>query len=427
MKLVRSVLVVACICSLFAAHAAADGLVRLASDDIYYVAQEGAEPSPSDVVPDPDEPVKGKEDGCGCEKATKGCGDPCYMDPWELVPRTCRGFKAGGWIQMGYHTEGANGIGVAAPALVRPAFNNYPNTFQMQQAWVYAEKAAETYGHGWDWGYRFDYVYGTDGQDAQSIGSAPGNWDTTWDAGVAYGHALPQLYAEVAYNDLSVKVGRFFTIAGYESVMAPQNFFYSHSATFLIEPFAHTGFVAEWDYSDSVTFYGGWTWGWDTGFERNGGDALLAGVSLQLTDALTFAYYTSMGDYAFAAQQGSDSDGYFHSILLDLSVTDRLTYVLQTDYLDNALYTTIFAAPVGPMISVNQYLFYELNDRWALGARFDWVRADGTQVEFINMTVGANWRPHPNVVIRPELRVDDFDVPGLQDSTTFGIDAIFTF
>ncbi len=411
MKLVRSAFVVACICSLFAAHAAADGLVRLASDDIHYVNQDDTDPSPSDAVPEPEpEPVY---------------YDNSYgMDPWELVPRTCRGFKAGGWIQMGYHTEGANGIGVAAPALVRGPFNNYPNTFQMHQAWVYAEKAAETNGYGWDWGYRFDYVYGTDGQDAQSIGSTPGNWDTTWDAGAFYGHALPQLYAEVAYNDLSVKVGRFFSIVGYERVMAPQNFFYSHSVSFLLEPFAHTGFVAEWDYSDNVTLYGGWTWGWDTGYERNGGDALLAGLSLQLTDALTFAYYTSAGDFAFATGPGSDSDGYFHTMLLDWSVTDRLTYVLQTDYLDN----TLFSATVGPLLTLNQYFLFEVNDRWSFGARFEWIRADGTQVEFADVTIGANYRPHPNVVIRPEVRYDDFDLGGgLQDSTTLGIDAIFTF
>ncbi len=354
-------------------------------------------------------------------------GDPCCTIPRHLFPTSCGGLNIGGWLQMGYHTEGANGIGVAAAASVRGPFNNYPNALQLQQGWFFAEKKAETYGYGLDWGFRFDYVYGTDGQDAQSIGNTPGNWDTTWDAGNFYGHALPQLYAEVAYDDLSVKIGRFFTIAGYESVMAPQNFFYSHSASFLLEPFAHTGFLAEWDYSDNVTLYGGWTMGWDTGYERNGGDAVLGGFSLQLTDAVTFAYYASMGDFGMAATRGSDSNGYFHTMLLDCRVTDRLTYVLQTDYLDNALYTTVIAAPIGPVLTVNQYLLYEVNDRWAFGARFDWLRFDGTQREFANFTFGANYRPHPNVVIRPELRYDDFDNLGLQDSTTLGIDAILTF
>jgi hypothetical protein len=42
--------------------------------------------------------------------------------------------------------------------------------------------------------------------------------------------------------------------------------------------------------------------------------------------------------------------------------------------------------------------------------------------------LGANYRPHPNLVIRPELRFEDFDpVIGREDQTLFGIDAVFTF
>ena len=40
-----------------------------------------------------------------------------------------------------------------------------------------------------------------------------------------YGFALPQVYGEVAMGDLSVKMGHFFTIIGYEVVTAPDNFF----------------------------------------------------------------------------------------------------------------------------------------------------------------------------------------------------------
>jgi hypothetical protein len=48
--------------------------------------------------------------------------------------------------------------------------------------------------------------------------------------------------------------------------------------------------------------------------------------------------------------------------------------------------------------------------------------------DFAQFTFGANYRPHPNVVVRPEVRVDDLDpVLGRQDSTLFGIDAIINF
>jgi len=47
------------------------------------------------------------------------------------------------------------------------------------------------------------------------------------------------------------------------------------------------------------------------------------------------------------------------------------------------------------------------------------------------VTVGVNWQPHPNFVLRPEIKHNSGDALvnlGLPDeSTIFGIDAILTF
>ena len=414
-------------------------LVGTASGEIYFVAQEESEPSPSDViVADGDGVQQGGpatqkawscDAGCG-GKTVCSAGCTCDWDcPWRLFPETYGGINIGGWVQMGYHTQGANGQGVAfswnfpaGNAKVGP-FNNYPNVVQLQQAWAYAEKVADTGGWGWDWGFRVDYVYGTDGQDIQAYGSQPGNWDTTWDAGRFYGHALPQLYAEVAYNNVKVRAGKFFKIVGYEKAQAPENFFYSHSYSFLLSPYTHTGVVAEWSPRDNLTVVGGWTAGWDTGFDQNGGDMFLGGILFQLSDAVHVAYTTMMGDFGFLVPApGSDSDAYFHGVVLDVQLTDRLEYVLQTNYMENPL-----LAPYGPILTINQYAFYTLNCRWAVGGRFEWYHGDTSRNELSNFTVGANYRPGANVVIRPEVRIDVLNELGMQDSTVFGIDAIVTF
>ena len=53
---------------------------------------------------------------------------------------------------------------------------------------------------------------------------------------------MPQLYADFAYNRLTVRLGHFYTIIGYEVVTAPDNFFSSHAYTMQYgEPFTHTG------------------------------------------------------------------------------------------------------------------------------------------------------------------------------------------
>lgn len=401
---------------------------------IYYVSDESQKDGDDSAQKDgKDECQKDGKDAC--QKGVDCC-------PFELFPETCRGVKVGGWFQMGYHTQGANANN-AALAVVDPnwaggvhlpgvggttnAFNNYPNVLQLQQAWVYAEKVAETCGCGWDWGFRVDYVYGTDGQDVQSFGNVPGIWDEPWDNGGFYGSAIPQAYGEVAYNDLSVKVGHFFQIAGYEKAAAPENFFYSHSISFYREPRTHTGALAEYAVSDRLSVQGGWTAGWDTGFDQNGGDMFLGGITFDVTDNMSLAYVVAAGDFGFATAQGSDSDGYAHTLVLDWDVTCRLNYVLQTNYADNDLFTAL----AGPALTVNQYLLYDINCKWAVGGRFEYVHTAGANVDFSEYTIGANYRPRSNILIRPEMRLDVLnDMPaglGVRDSTVFGVDAIFMF
>ena len=100
-------------------------------------------------------------------------------------------------------------------------------------------------------------MYGVDAVDTQAFGNTvdangnPRGWDTGWNHG-DYGWALPQLYATLAVGDLSVKLGHFYTLIGYEVVQAPDNFFYSHAFTFYNnEPFTHTGALASYNVSDN--------------------------------------------------------------------------------------------------------------------------------------------------------------------------------
>ena len=75
---------------------------------------------------------------------------------------------------------------------------------------------------------------------------------------------IPQLYGEVAYNDLTVKVGRFYSPVGYYVVGTANNFFPVLPYTFQYgEPFTHTGMFGTYKFSDALTLGGGITHGWD--------------------------------------------------------------------------------------------------------------------------------------------------------------------
>ncbi len=371
-------------------------------------------------------------DSCGCNSGCGlglfSCGDCCLGDPYTLFGEHC-GWSAGGWMQLGYTSNAL------------PAFNNYDDHLQLQQAWLYAEKAIDT-SCGFDIGGRVDYLYGTDGPNTQAFGTDPRGWDNGWDHGGQYGFAMPQLYAEAGYGDLSVKAGHFYTIIGYEVVQATGNFFYSHAYTFnFSEPFTHTGLLATYNASDDVTLYGGYVMGWDSGFDDNG-DAWLGGVSLGLTDDLTVTYASVAGRFSEAWSIGVET-GYMQSVVANYAVSDSLNYVFQTDWLDTQ---TAAGTTARNTVDINQYLLKTINDCWGVGARFEWYQNEGiftnagATSDIYALTLGVNYRPHANVIVRPEIRWDWVENTtaiaaagnsvlenNANNQTTFGIDTILTF
>jgi hypothetical protein len=428
--------------------AADDGVPDAPAPDVVEPEAPDALGTESDPFADEPAPLEPTLDSCGGKSCGdcggKGCGKGgghfglgsrlacmCDGEPFKIWPGDgSRGIDAGGWVQIGYTTEGTNGDGTGL-------FNSYPNVVQLQQAWLYVEKAIdEDRCKSTDWGFRMDYVYGTDGPNTQAFGGEPGQYDFGWDNGFEYGHAIPQAYLQAAYNDLKVTFGHFFTICGYEVVPAPNNFFYSHAFTMVrAEPFTHTGVLAEYAMGENITVWGGWSAGWDTGFTQNGGDVFIGGFSVDLLDSVTFTYTSTVGDFGFDFEfggvsfPGSDQDAYSHSIVLDVAVTEKFTYVVQSDYIDNDI-LILGQDPFGWATTwgVNQYLLYQFNDCVGAGLRYEYF--DQEVYEVTATTVGLHLKPHPNLIVRPEVRYEDWDngnLLGRTDATIFGVDMIMTF
>ncbi len=339
-------------------------------------------------------------------------------DPWDFSDTVLgedSDIDIGGWTQWGY-TSKSTGL-----------FNTNPDRFNNHQSWIYLEKATDG-SEGIDFGGRVDVMYGTDSGDTQAFGNNPGNWDfmNGFDNGAGYGWAFPQAYLEVAMGDLSVKAGHFYTLLGYEVVTAPDNFFFSHAFTmYNSEAFTHTGALATYTATDNVTVYGGWTAGWDTGFDQfEEGSSFLGGFSVGLGDDVTFTYITTAGNF------GAIGDGYSHSIVVDVALTDDLNYVFQSDVLNNHNIPGLAPGIRNETVGVNQYLFYTISDRVAVGGRAEWWKSDSDSVYAV--TAGVNIKPHANLIIRPEIRYQAD--PGQQNAgiasnedAIFGVDAILTY
>jgi len=348
-------------------------------------------------------------------------GDPFTVNSllWDDCTEPC--FTIGGWTQVGYHNDNDG------------TFNTRPGVVQLHQQWLFIEKVADG-SNGVGFGGRVDVVYGTDGPNTQAFGNDPGRYDFAdkFNYSGQYGLAIPQAYGQVAYENLSVKVGHFFTLQGYEVVAATGNFFYSHALSMnYIEPFTHTGAVATYTVNDQVELYGGWVAGWDTGFDRfNGSTAWHGGVKVSPMEDMSIVYTSTAGNLGWIG------DGYSQTVLVTTNVTDDLTSVIGSDFVhtNEGVYSpgnTLNA------ISAYNYLIYQISDRTGVGMRNEWTKVDG--ISYNSFTAGVNFKPHANVVIRPEYRYNYSAAAdnqpaggrnplGIQvNESIFGIDAIVTY
>jgi hypothetical protein len=314
-------------------------------------------------------------------------------------------WDVGGWLAWGsyWNSHGINSSIGNSPL----GFNNLAGP-QLHQAWLYLAREAQT-GSGFDWGFRIDGLFGTDGPDTQAFGDQ--SWDDSWDTGGQYGFAIPQLYGEVAFNKTRVKIGHFFTIIGYEVVQAPDNFFYSRPYTmYYNEPFTHTGFLAERSLTDTITTYAGWSAGWDTGFSNgNNGSVYLGGINWTPSDKLSTTYATVIGDPGDDPVLGSDT--WMSSLVMDWTPNEKWEYVFQSDYQQRR-------SPVlgGRSYGINQYLFRTINDRLRIGMRYEWFREGrganglaGASDHFHALTFGLNRISRSGITVRPEMRYDWVD------------------
>ena len=289
-------------------------------------------------------------------------------------------------------------------------------------------------------GGRADLLYGNDYLAAQSRG-----WELRRNAlitpaserlntGQDYGFANPQLYLEAGTSKASILVGHCATPLGYEVIPATGNFFNTHSYTFeFAAPFTHWGVMGKYNPNENWSFTGMVCNGWDSLNRDENSAGFVGGVKYtSCNKKWSFAYNAIISDEPnFSGAFVGYGTRYAHDVILDVNLSDKWEYVFEHAY---GRQDAVGPAPTASWYSVNNYLFYKLNDCWKLGARFEWFRDDDTtgggfiaagfrdgnpnvggySGDFYSFTFGANWSPggSKNLTIRPELRYDWFNGDG---------------
>jgi hypothetical protein len=333
------------------------------------------------------------------------------QSPWEIA----------GWTNLAYYNKNIP-LSFAYDDL--GSFDDIPDRINLAQQWFYLTRRTDG-SDGWDFGGRIDLMYGTDGQKNQAYGNpgadvrGRGRFDASLDHGI-YGWALPQTYAEVAYQDFTTKVGHFITPLGYERTQARDNFFHSHSFTsFDSEPFTHTGFLTTYSGFEQYKIYAGWSAGWDTGFDSfNGGSNLISGVEFKLHDSVTFTYLNTYGNFGWRGVGSNNS--YSHTCVLKAELTDKLQYIAESDLLTTENNVANSANDVGLV----QYLIYKMDDLISFGGRAEWWKSNGAS--YNEVTLGVNIHLLENLILRPEIRQDWIPAQDFSQGV-FAIDAVYDY
>ena len=332
-----------------------------------------------------------------------GALEAAKLNPNNLAFMKDAGLVVGGWLQLGvtYNADAPNNS-FNGPV----TFGDRSAELQMNQLYFYLQRAVATEGDSWDFGGRFDFMYGSDSIFTQAYGVPSYDVNTGmamtrshWDLNLLrnvnrfYDIALPQLYGEMYIpigNGLDVKIGHFYTPVGYEVVTAPDNFFYSKPYTFQYgEPFTHTGILGSYTFDKNWSALGGVvtgsaTGGWDGGWDQQLGNwDGLGGVTWNTEDKATSVFVSST--YGAISEHSSQTWA-LYSIVFKHNLLDDLHLVMQHDhgFADGVLVSNGNNGYVNKntqWYGINTYLFYDIQDNLTAGIRGEWFRdQDGFRV-----------------------------------------------
>jgi hypothetical protein len=336
-------------------------------------------------------------DGSDSDYGDECCDDGC-------------GWDCGGWIQQGITFNGYDPQdGFNGPVVM----NDQANEYQMNQLWLYTERLVDNGGCGWDYGGRVDVVYGTDARFMVMEDGLEENWGQDG----FYQLALLRFYGDIAYDDWTLRAGRWDVPVGYEPYEGTESFFYSRSYNFLAQPGTMLAMMLTRHLNDQLSVSAGMHRGTDQFDDTDGKNALdfVGGGSWESCDGETW-----LDAYVIAEEKGIGNDTLHYSVYGGTMLSERLEYVCEWYYghTDDVL-------GQGEWYGLNNHLMREINDCWSYGTRFEWFRDDdgfrifgvgtGNAAEgpfvgdFFEVTFAVNYTPTENFALRPEVRWDWYD------------------
>jgi hypothetical protein len=199
-----------------------------------------------------------------------------------------------------------------------PEANDYiPNRLEMNQMVLYAERLPDSVQPDHvDWGYHLTALYGTDYRFTTGKGYGSGqllndHHEYGFDPTLEY----VDVYIPRVGQGINLRIGRFISVPGIEAQLAPNNYVFSHSLLYAIDPFTDTGLMGTVKLTDQWLVQLGITAGHDvapwTSDAKPSGTACLSYTTKSVNDNVyVCANGINGGKYAYNNLQQYDATWY---------------------------------------------------------------------------------------------------------------------
>jgi Putative beta-barrel porin-2, OmpL-like. bbp2 len=418
---------------------------------------------------------------------------PAPADATTAAPTPAADAPPPGYWINGIHLSGQLDAGVIFNPF-RPStglnwgqtLTDHANQAQLNQLLLTAAKPLDSKNSDFQWGFKFQFMYGSDARYTQFLGELNRvNPNDRYQLDIVEANALFHLPI-LTDGGMDLKVGQYSTPLGFETIDPSTNPFYSHSYIFQFGlPFKHTGALSTTHINDVVDVYAGVDTGTNTTFgplgDNNGAVGGIGGFNLTLMGGnLTILALTHVGPEQATrvlSPIGFNANGEWRSyndVMVTYKINDSLTSTTEFNWIRDAY--GFQDKPVNGF-GVAQYLAYQWTPTITVNGRIELWRDDnnffvasysgngdpvrvqqgltpvsgvyvapgGGGTTYGALTGGITWKPEvpaaiTGLAIRPEVRWDhaftnnnpfNQNPPsfnkGTQNSFTFGGDVVLTF
>ena len=310
------------------------------------------------------------------------------------------------------------------------ANDDHSNRLELNQLVLYAERLPDTVQQEHiDWGFHLTALYGADYRFTTSKGILSSQ---LLDHNNRYGFDPALEYLDLYFpkvgQGMNLRVGRYISIPGIEAQLAPNNYTFSHSLLYAIDPFTDVGILATIKLTNQWLMQLGISAGhdtapWETSDAKPSGTACLSYTTQTVNDNFYLcANGINTAKYAYNNIQQYDLTWYhkfskhIHTateawFMYERSVPAVGGPILPETNSNGAFCTPGLSRCTAPEYAVVNFTQYEINPHNSVTLRTDFLndkkgQRTGYQTRYAEESLSLTHWIGTTIQLRPEIRFD---------------------